>query len=32
MRLPEDCQFWIQSEKIYLILKRLVALGSWDVW
>jgi hypothetical protein len=28
----EDCQVWVQSEKMHLTLKRLEAPGSLEVW
>jgi hypothetical protein len=28
----EDCRFWVQLEKMHLILKRLEAPGSLEVW
>ena len=28
----EDCQIWVQSEKMHLTLERLEASGSLEVW
>jgi hypothetical protein len=30
--MAEDLWVWVQSERMYLTLKRLDALGSLDVW